>query len=688
MTTQKTANVWRVGVLAAGVLAAATPQSAAAQEDRAPGRVARLSFVQNAVSLQPGGETEWVEAAVNRPLTTGDRLWSDTGSRAELRLDGATLRLDGGTGLSFLDLDERAIQLQLSEGTLAVRVKRLAVGEALEIDTPNLAFSILAPGRYRVHVSGDGATTVVTVSQGAGEVANGAQSWALESGQRGTFSGTDTLAADIGNAPTADTFDAWAEERDERAERSVSARYVSPNVVGYEDLDDHGAWHVDVTYGPMWYPSGVDVGWAPYREGRWAWVAPWGWTWIDDMPWGFAPSHYGRWVHHGRWGWVPGPVSVAVVYSPAWVVFVSGDQFGAPHGGIGWFPLGPGEVYSARGGGRVTYVNRAVPGAIIAVSLTAFASAEPVRHSQLRVEPRLLASAPLVARATVVPSRNGVLGVSVQSARRVARPSEAVVSRRVIAVRQPPPPPVPFAQKERALAAHPGVPLDRAEESRLRPATTVAHPLVKVVPATARARTAEPPPEAKPATAGRTDRPPEARPTQPGRTDRPTEARPTQPGRTDRPPDAKPTPQPAPSRPPETKPTPQPAPSRPPEARPTPQPAPSRPPEARPTPQPAPSRPPAAKPAPPARTDRPPEAKPARQPAPTRPPEVKPTPQPTPTRPPEVKPTPQPAPTRPPEARPAAPARAEPPPPAQAPAKPAPRKLKKGKAARPGEAQK
>ena len=61
----------------------------------------------------------------------------------------------------------------------------------------------------------------------------------------------------------------------------------------------------------VWYPN-VYPGWAPYREGHWAWVEPWGWTWVDDAPWGFAPFHYGRWVNvGGRWGWVPGPVAVA-----------------------------------------------------------------------------------------------------------------------------------------------------------------------------------------------------------------------------------------------------------------------------------------------------------------------------------------------------------------------------------------
>ena len=59
-------------------------------------------------------------------------------------------------------------------------------------------------------------------------------------------------------------------------------------------------------YGQVWYPQ-VAPDWVPYREGSWAYVAPWGWTWVDSEPWGFAPFHYGRWADiGGRWGWVPG----------------------------------------------------------------------------------------------------------------------------------------------------------------------------------------------------------------------------------------------------------------------------------------------------------------------------------------------------------------------------------------------
>jgi hypothetical protein len=101
----------------------------------------------------------------------------------------------------------------------------------------------------------------------------------------------------------------------------------------------------------------VPADWAPYRYGHWRWVAPWGWTWIDDMPWGFAPSHYGRWARIGgldgageQWVWVPGRSVAHPVYMPATVNFLGSAGIGLsapdPIGTvIAWFPLAPGEVY-------------------------------------------------------------------------------------------------------------------------------------------------------------------------------------------------------------------------------------------------------------------------------------------------------------------------------------------------------
>lgn len=332
----------------------------AAADDDPPGRVARLNYIQGSVSFQPAGTQDWVDANPNRPLTTGDNLWADQDARGELHVGSSVLRLSGQTGVSFLNLNDQITQLQLAQGSLYVRVRQLDEGEAFEIDTPNLAFSILRPGQYRVDVDPNGGSTTIAVWGGSGNVTGGGQAFPVNPGQEFMFSGTDQLTYDSQPLSGRDDFDNWCFSRDQREDRSASARYVSRDVIGYDDLDDYGRWSNDPEYGPVWVPENVDAGWAPYHYGHWVFVEPWGWTWVEDEPWGFAPFHYGRWaVIGGRWGWVPGPVAVGVVvggpivrpmYAPALVGFVGGGGFSfsiAIGGGAGvaWFPLGPRDVW-------------------------------------------------------------------------------------------------------------------------------------------------------------------------------------------------------------------------------------------------------------------------------------------------------------------------------------------------------
>ena len=286
-------------------------------------------------------------------MTIGDQIWADASSRVEIQVGSAVIRIDQNTGFSFLNLDDRTVQIQLTEGTLNFRVQRLQSGEVFEVDTPNQAFSVMQPGEYRIQASSDGSSSMVTVREGQGEVTGGGRTYTVDAGQTGTFTGTgtDSLDGQLSYAGDPDDFDNWGQSRDREYEDSQSARYVSRDVVGYEDLDANGTWSADPTYGNVWTPTSVQAGWAPYHNGHWVWINPWGWTWVDDAPWGYAPFHYGRWVSlRGRWGWVPGPINVEPVYAPALVAFLGGPSFGVSisvgHGGggeVGWFPWVPGK---------------------------------------------------------------------------------------------------------------------------------------------------------------------------------------------------------------------------------------------------------------------------------------------------------------------------------------------------------
>ena len=500
----------RAFAFAAGVVVLAASGWANADP---PSRVARLGFTSGPVSFSPAGEDDWVQATINRPVTTGDRLWADAGARAEIQVGGAMIRMSAGTSLVVLNLDDRIAQLQLTQGTLNLHVRRLDPNQVFEIDTPNLAFTLRQPGDYRIAVDAEGSATDIVVRRGQGEVYGEGASYVVDSRQPYRFTGTGLLDYQQFAAPGPDEFDRWSSDRDRSYDSSPSARFVSPDVVGYQDLDANGTWRVDAAYGNVWVPNRVAAGWAPYRDGHWAWVDPWGWTWVDDAPWGYAVSHYGRWTNmSGTWAWVPGPVSSRAYYAPALVAFVGGNNFqlaisSGNVGGIAWFPLAPREVYTPsyavsrgyfEGVNRsntvvnntvinnyynntnvtnVVYANRQVPGAIIAVPTTTFVQSQPVGRSAVRMTREMAASAPVAAVAAIAPTEKSVRGAAAQG----DRPPARMFERRVVARTAPPAAAIGFAAQQQHLAAKPGKPLDETVRKELKPAAAVQAPVVQVV---------------------------------------------------------------------------------------------------------------------------------------------------------------------------------------------------------------
>lgn len=334
----------RSGWLAAALLLVSS--LAAAQSADPPARVARFEASEGSVQFQSAATRQSLPADPRWPLTTGDRVWTAAGARAELHAGDASIRLGDGSDMSFTALDDRTAQVRLTAGTIGLVVRELQEGDRVEIDTPNLALVLDRPGRWRLDVDPARNTTRVTAEQGSGTLygASG-QALAFSAPQSRDFA-FQSLA---GSAPlpnrVGDNFDRWSADRDRLAAQSPSLRYASADIPGVAQLDAYGDWGNDNRYGPIWYPRSVANDWAPYRNGRWEWIEPWGWTWIDDAPWGFAPFHYGRWTQSGnRWGWVPGPQQARPAYAPAVVGFVGGQQpgRGSPPG-TGWFPLAPGE---------------------------------------------------------------------------------------------------------------------------------------------------------------------------------------------------------------------------------------------------------------------------------------------------------------------------------------------------------
>ena len=249
---------------------------------------------------------------------------------------------------------------------------------------------------------------------------------------------TPEPAATAAVQPPADDFLFWVAESKSEPQADRSARYVSPQTTGYDELDRYGRWEALADGRAVWFPSSVRADWAPYRFGHWVSIAPWGWTWVDDQPWGFAPFHYGRWINlDGRWGWVPGPVQPDPVYAPALVAFIDpnpGDPYGGPD--VGWFPLGPYDGFVpwyVAGPAYVERVNVGVVGVGVvgpdrggeawqghyfnrqfstAVPRDAFAAGRPVALAMAHIPPDRLAQAavmhgaPRVAPAAARPIPN------------------------------------------------------------------------------------------------------------------------------------------------------------------------------------------------------------------------------------------------------------------------------------------
>lgn len=566
---------WRSTMLALVSLLWIAPTLAKADDRDPPIRVARMNYSEGSVSFQPGGEGDWLTAGRNRPITSGDNVWTDRDSRAELHVGSTVLRLAPETSVSFLDLDDRETQVRLAQGSLMLRVRHLDDDDNFEVDTPNLAFALVRTGEYRVEVDPDGETTVVTVWQGQGEATGGGYSYRVLAGQRARFSGDNELDHEIGRIPDYDGFENWAFDRDRREDRFDSENYISPEMTGYEDLDDYGSWRYVGDYGNVWVPSGVPEGWAPYRYGHWDWIQPWGWTWVEDEPWGFAPFHYGRWAYAGNsWCWVPGPVVVRPVYAPALVAFVGGEGFALGGGpAVGWFPLAPGEVFvpgyrvsrtyvqqvnvtntvvnvtrvtnvynttiNDRGGNttRITYVNQRAPNAVTAVSRDTFVNARPVAKAVMPVNPRQVESAPVVHTVEVQPARASVLGAGAPAK---ARPPATVENRQVIANRAPMPVRGPLGQSPaqsqvKVESAKPPAPDQgpRGEQTRAgAPVQDRAQP----------PRTSEPPQAARnvprPPNADRNEEPAPAPRTEQPRAAEPRDNQPAEPRNVPRPPDA------------------------------------------------------------------------------------------------------------------------------------------------------
>ncbi len=325
--------------------------SAGAQQRAVGVTPPRLSFLDGEVSYWRPGAEDWVPAQINTALAAGDSLYAGSSGNVELEIAArAYVRAGSGTELGVESLETGYLQLRLPLGHAALDLQRLPEGQEIEVDTPNGAFLINRSGYYRFDVD-DAATRFSARRGGLARVVPAGDDVELEvsGNQTVMVTGTETARLERVAAVGDDAWDRWNYDRTAPlGEEPRSTRYVAAEVAGVDDLDRYGDWQDTPDYGSVWVPRGVAADWAPYTTGRWVWDGYYGWTWVDDSPWGWAPYHYGRWCRVGSyWGWAPGPIVARPVYSPALVAFFGGGGVGVSvsvgNPFVSWVALGWGE---------------------------------------------------------------------------------------------------------------------------------------------------------------------------------------------------------------------------------------------------------------------------------------------------------------------------------------------------------
>ena len=489
----------RGAVAALAMLVALAAGAPARADDEAPAADARvpprLSYVHGDVSFWRPGAEAWAPAQVNTPLAAGDLLYVGQEGGLEIQVGPrAFVRAAAGTQLGLDNQEPDFLQFRLTGGHATLDLRSVTPGHTVELAAPGAVVTIERAGYYRAIVTDETTTLIARRGGQAMVTAASGEATAVASGAQVVVGGQEPVSLATSPAPELDAWDHWNYERTGAVLTALSTQYVPPDVYGADDLDRHGTWRVEAEYGPVWVPTGVAAGWAPYSVGSWIWDSYYGWTWVDAAPWGWAPYHYGRWVHvRGHWAWAPGPYVARPVYAPALVAF-----FGVGvRGPLGWCALGWGEPllpwwgrpgfvgrpwWAGWGGPRV--VNRVVVHKTVVVKaehVTVFQNARvgnavvvvdrdrfghgPVRRAQVR-DRDLRALRPVRGELAVRPRAASLVAAPGPA----TRPPERLLDRGVVATRRPP---------------------DRAARVREQATGAPAESPARIVPAPPRGRAAQ-----------------------------------------------------------------------------------------------------------------------------------------------------------------------------------------------------
>src|SRR5215472_6748996 len=146
--------------------------------DEGPPLAARVDRLDGDVGIdrQSGGQNqnqsnpELEKAAVNAPLSVGDRIYVKDRAKAGVAFSGRNYcRLNPNTSLDVLSLAQRRTQCGLRSGSGLFDVGALASGELFECASPNGAVDFVQPGLYQVGID-DRGNTLISVLSGLAQV--------------------------------------------------------------------------------------------------------------------------------------------------------------------------------------------------------------------------------------------------------------------------------------------------------------------------------------------------------------------------------------------------------------------------------------------------------------------------------------------------------------------------------------
>jgi hypothetical protein len=311
-----------------------------------PGRVGRVALVAGKVEWRGGSGAAWSDAAVNYPVAAGAAVRTAADARTAIEIGPDSIDLSDGTRIEIATLDDRAIDVALAQGRVALLLPQRSAG-SVEIELTQGEVWLQQPGAYQIDV-GDGASPRIAVYAGSARLLAGGAEIVVTPSE--TVELSDLAPTMLRIAP-ADAAARWWREPGNDGVPSATPTFAAAAMTGFAGLAAAGHWRHTDAYGDVWLPDALPADWAPYRDGHWRWIPPWGWTWIDDEPWGFAPAHYGRWALLPQgWAWLPGSLVTNPIYVPAAVAFLGTPGIGVSYAdgngpAVGWFPLAPGEAY-------------------------------------------------------------------------------------------------------------------------------------------------------------------------------------------------------------------------------------------------------------------------------------------------------------------------------------------------------